>query len=144
MNLFDAMALSCQPSLLIADEPTTALDTTVQKAILDLLQEIKEQDGLSMLFISHDLSVVADVADQVAVMMDGQIVENGPIRQILNQPGHAYTRGLLACRPSLHRKMHRLPTIESLNDPPAAKVRQVTPAETEPRRARPARRIRHA
>lgn len=131
-----AMALSCQPALLIADEPTTALDTTVQKAILDLLQEIKEQDGLSMLFISHDLSVVADVADQVAVMMDGQIVENGPIRQILNQPGHAYTRGLLACRPSLHRKMHRLPTIESLNDPPLAKVRQVTPAETEQRRAR--------
>ena len=107
-----AMALSCNPEILIADEPTTALDVTVQKAILDLLLELKEQDGLSMLFISHDLGVIAEVADRVAVMFQGELVETGSVEQILKSPAHPYTKGLLACRPSLHKKVHRLATIE--------------------------------
>lgn len=107
-----AMALAGQPRLLIADEPTTALDVTVQKAILDLLLDLREANGLAMLFISHDLGVVSAVADRVAVMRHGAIVETGSARQVLTEPQHPYTQGLLACRPSLHRRLHRLPTVQ--------------------------------
>jgi len=94
-----AMALACQPLLLIADEPTTALDVTIQAEILDLLQEMKERFHLALLLITHDLGVVAGHVDRVAVMYAGRIVEEGPMRQIFRSPAHPYTRGLLASIP---------------------------------------------
>ena len=94
-----AMALACRPSLVIADEPTTALDVTIQAQILDLLREMKAAFNLSLLLITHDLGVIAETADRVAVMYAGRIVEEGPVRAIFNQPGHPYTRGLLASMP---------------------------------------------
>jgi oligopeptide/dipeptide ABC transporter ATP-binding protein len=94
-----AMALSCRPSLVIADEPTTALDVTIQAEILDLLREQKAALGLSLLLITHDLGVIADTADRVAVMYAGRIVETGPVRDIFRRPQHPYTRGLLASMP---------------------------------------------
>ena len=96
-----AMALINKPRLLIADEPTTALDVTVQAQILALLKQLKIEHNLSMLFISHDLAVVAQVADRVAVMRHGEIVEQGNVMQVLTRPQHAYTRGLLASAPSM-------------------------------------------
>jgi peptide/nickel transport system ATP-binding protein len=96
-----AMALICKPRLLIADEPTTALDVTVQAQILALLKKLKGEHNLSMLFISHDLAVVAQVADRVAVMRRGEIVEQGSVAQVLTQPHHAYTRSLLASAPTM-------------------------------------------
>jgi peptide/nickel transport system ATP-binding protein len=106
-----AMAMSCNPDLLIADEPTTALDVTVQKAILELMQELRAETGLSMMFISHDLGVISEICDRVLVMHQGKIVEEGPVKQILENPIHPYTKGLVACRPSLKRKLWRLPTV---------------------------------
>ncbi|NEO52208.1 MAG: ABC transporter ATP-binding protein [Okeania sp. SIO3B5] len=106
-----AMAISCSPTLLIADEPTTALDVTVQARILELLRELGERRGMSVIFISHDLGVMAEVADTVAVMYQGKIVEFGEIGQIFTQPQHPYTKGLLACRPPLDGKILRLPTV---------------------------------
>ena len=97
-----AMALSCQPSLVIADEPTTALDVTIQAEILDLLREMKSALDLSLLLITHDLGVIAETADRVAVMYAGRIVETGPVRDIFRRPGHPYTRGLLASMPGGH------------------------------------------
>jgi oligopeptide/dipeptide ABC transporter ATP-binding protein len=94
-----AMALACQPALVIADEPTTALDVTIQAEILDLLREMKSALGLSLLLITHDLGVIAETADRVAVMYAGRIVETGPAREIFGNPGHPYTRGLLASMP---------------------------------------------
>jgi peptide/nickel transport system ATP-binding protein len=94
-----AIALACKPSLLIADEPTTALDVTIQAQILDLLREMKTAFNLALLLITHDLGVVAETADRVAVMYAGRIVEEGPVRTIFRQPGHPYTRGLLASIP---------------------------------------------
>jgi oligopeptide/dipeptide ABC transporter ATP-binding protein len=94
-----AMALACQPSLVIADEPTTALDVTIQAEILDLLREMKAALRLSMLLITHDLGVVAETADRVAVMYAGRIVETGPVREVFRSPAHPYTRGLLASTP---------------------------------------------
>jgi peptide/nickel transport system ATP-binding protein len=96
-----AMALINKPRLLIADEPTTALDVTVQAQILALLKALKIQHNLSMLFISHDLAVVAQVADRVAVMRHGEIVEQGSVMQVLTRPQHAYTRSLLASAPTM-------------------------------------------
>jgi len=96
-----AMALINNPRLLIADEPTTALDVTVQAQVLDLLRSLQQQYGLAMLFISHDLAVVGQVASRVAVMRAGQIVESGPSAQVLSAPVHAYTRSLLAAVPTL-------------------------------------------
>jgi oligopeptide/dipeptide ABC transporter ATP-binding protein len=97
-----AMALACQPSLVIADEPTTALDVTIQAEILDLLREMKSALNLALLLITHDLGVIAETADRVAVMYAGRIVETGPVRQIFRSPGHPYTRGLLASMPGGH------------------------------------------
>jgi len=106
-----AIAISCNPALLIADEPTTALDVTVQKTILNLLRDLCQARGMSMLFITHDLGVVAETADQVAVMYQGNIVESGDIRSIFSNPQHPYTKGLLACRPRLDQTLTYLPTV---------------------------------
>jgi oligopeptide/dipeptide ABC transporter ATP-binding protein len=100
-----AMALAPGPKLLIADEPTTALDVTVQKQILDLLDRLRRELKLGLLFITHDLGVVANVADRVAVMYAGHIVEEGPVRKVLTSPQHPYTQGLLAASPSLKPKV---------------------------------------
>ena len=94
-----AMAIACQPSLVIADEPTTALDVTIQAQVLDLLREMKKTFNLSLLLITHDLGIIAETADRVAVMYAGRIVESGPVRAILRNPQHPYTRGLLASIP---------------------------------------------
>ncbi len=107
-----AMALSCRPSILIADEPTTALDVTVQQNILKLLKELQQEFQMAMIFISHDLSVIREVADKILVMKKGEVVESGSAAAIFHSPQHPYTRGLLACRPSLAYKLRRLPTIE--------------------------------
>jgi oligopeptide/dipeptide ABC transporter ATP-binding protein len=105
-----AMALAARPRLLIADEPTTALDVTVQKEILQLLQKLRRQLGLGLLFITHDLGVVAQVADRVAVLYAGRIVEEGPAKELLLQPAHPYTQGLLAASPRLERgKLRPIP-----------------------------------
>ena len=107
-----AMALSCRPTLLIADEPTTALDVTVQKGILELLNDLKTEYQLSILFISHDLGVIGAVADRILVMKDGKIVERGMVKSIFENAQHPYTQGLLACRPALNQHRRRLPTVE--------------------------------
>ena len=106
-----AMAISCNPALLIADEPTTALDVTVQATILDLLRELRDRRGMSMLFITHDLGIIAEIADVVAVMYQGKIVEYGSVWQIFSNPQHPYTKGLLACRPRLDQPLKYLPTV---------------------------------
>lgn len=106
-----AMAMSCNPSLLIADEPTTALDVTVQKTILQLIKELQQENGMGVLFITHDLGVVHDIADKVVVMYKGKIVEQGTVEDIFQQPQHPYTKALLACRPALQPKGKRLPVV---------------------------------
>ena len=106
-----AMAISCNPSLLIADEPTTALDVTVQKTILQLIKELQLQMGLGVIFITHDLSMVSEIADSVIVMYQGEIVEQGIASEVLQNPKHPYTKALMACRPSLHPKGERLPVV---------------------------------
>jgi peptide/nickel transport system ATP-binding protein len=106
-----AMAMSCNPALLICDEPTTALDVTVQKNILQLIRELQLQNDMGVIFITHDLGVVAEIADRVAVMYRGEIVEQGPAAAIFNHPSHPYTKALLACRPALHEKGERLPVV---------------------------------
>jgi len=106
-----AMALSCQPKLLIADEPTTALDVTIQDEILKLLREIQNEMGMAVMLITHDLGVVAGLADRVMVMYAGRVVEQGPIGSILRQMRHPYTRGLVTSIPSLEERKKRLPAI---------------------------------
>ncbi len=106
-----AMALSCNPEILIADEPTTALDVTVQKSILELLLRLKNERNSSLIFISHDLGVIREVADEVLVMYKGQIVEQAETEQIFINPQHPYTKGLLACRPSPRFQLKKLPVI---------------------------------
>ena len=96
-----AIALACQPPLVIADEPTTALDVTIQAQILELLRDLKARFNLSVLLITHDFGVIAEMADRVAVMYKGKIVEHGPVRQILREPAHEYTRNLLAAVPGM-------------------------------------------
>jgi peptide/nickel transport system ATP-binding protein len=105
------MAISCNPALLIADEPTTALDVTVQATILDLLRELRDRRGMSLIFITHDLGIIAEIADQVAVMYQGKIVEAGPVWDIFSTPQHPYTKGLLACRPRPDQRLRLLPTV---------------------------------
>ncbi|HMK03493.1 MAG TPA: ABC transporter ATP-binding protein [Ferruginibacter sp.] len=106
-----AMAMSCDPSLLIADEPTTALDVTVQKTILELVKELQQQNNMGVIFITHDLGVVADIADKILVMYKGEIVEQGAAKDILHSPQHPYTKALLACRPAGQPKGKRLPVV---------------------------------
>ena len=106
-----AMALACNPELLIADEPTTALDVTIQRQILELLVKLQQERGMSILFISHDLGVIAEIADEVAVMYRGKLVEYGPVEKIFLSPQHPYTKGLLACRPRLDTPYRLLPTV---------------------------------
>lgn len=106
-----AMAISCNPALLIADEPTTALDVTVQATILDLLRDLRDRRGMSIMFITHDLGIIAEIADFVAVMYQGKVVESGPVWQIFSNPQHPYTKGLLTCRPRLDRRLRHLPTV---------------------------------
>ena len=107
-----AMAISCNPTILIADEPTTALDVTVQKGILELLKSLCKDNNIAMIFISHDLGVINEVADNILVMYQGKVVEKGEKEQILYHPQDPYTKGLLACRPPLHIKLDRLPTVK--------------------------------
>lgn len=106
-----AMAMSCQPNLLIADEPTTALDVSVQKNILLLLKQLQQQTNMGIIFITHDLGVVAEIAHKVAVLYKGRLVEHGEVKQIFSNPTHAYTKALLACRPVLYSKETILPTV---------------------------------
>ncbi len=111
-----AMALVSNPRVLIADEPTTALDVTVQKEILKLLKELQRENGMGMIFITHDLGVVSEIADDVIVMNKGEIVEKGTTHDILNNPQHPYTKGLIACRPPLDYRLERLPVVKEFLD----------------------------
>ncbi|GAB5400671.1 MAG: ABC transporter ATP-binding protein [Aureisphaera sp.] len=111
-----AMAIACKPKLLIADEPTTALDVTVQKEIIELLKDIQKDTGMSLIFISHDLNLVSQIADRVVVMYKGEIVEEGSVYSIFKLPKADYTKALLASRPSMEKRFKTLPTIASLKD----------------------------
>ncbi|HTF80653.1 MAG TPA: ABC transporter ATP-binding protein, partial [Cytophagales bacterium] len=111
-----AMALSCNPKVLIADEPTTALDVTVQATVLELLNHLRDEYGMSIIFITHDLGVIAEFADRVLVMYRGKQVEEGRVVDIFNDAKHPYTRGLLACRPRLEVKLKRLPVVSDFMD----------------------------
>jgi len=135
-----AMALAGNPSLLIADEPTTALDVTVQKKILDLLDEIRRNRGMSMLFISHDLGVIRQICENAMVMYQGEVVESGRVDDLFDNPQHPYTRGLISCRPMLGSRPVRLPTLADFLSPgpyaeepePGLTISQVTHAEEIP------------
>ena len=107
-----AMAMSCHPDILIADEPTTALDVTVQKGILELIKKLQQKHGMSVIFITHDLGVVAEIADEIIVLYKGTIVEQGKVEPIFKAPQHPYTKGLLACRPPLNVRLKVLPTVD--------------------------------
>jgi peptide/nickel transport system ATP-binding protein len=122
-----AMAISCGPKILIADEPTTALDVTIQKQILELLKRLQADMDMTVLFITHDLGVVADIADRVGVMRYGELLEQGRTAQIFAKPNHPYTKGLIACRPPLTAKPRRLATINDFIDP------QGQPTEPDPK-----------
>jgi len=106
-----AIAMCCEPALLICDEPTTALDVTVQKTILQLIKELQQQSNMGVIFITHDLGVVAEIADRALVMYKGEIVEQNTVKEIFNHPQHPYTKALLACRPVNHRRGERLPVV---------------------------------
>lgn len=126
-----AMAMSCNPQLLIADEPTTALDVTVQKTILELMNDLQKKHNMSIVFITHDLGVIAEVADKVLVMYKGKIVEQGSVYEIFSNPRHPYTKGLLACRPPLNKPLKKLATISDFmqvdeNDQITAKAASVS------------------
>ncbi|MEY3842625.1 MAG: hypothetical protein RIR80_196, partial [Bacteroidota bacterium] len=113
-----AMALSCDPALLIADEPTTALDVTVQKNIIELLKRIRDERNMSMIFISHDLGVISEIADEVMVMYRGNILEHKSVIDIFKQPENPYTVGLLACKPNMNLQLKRLPTVSDFMNHP--------------------------
>jgi len=121
-----AMALACRPRLLIADEPTTALDVTVQRQIMELLQQLQREREMAMLFITHDLGVVGEMADQAIVMRHGQVLEAAPVARIFTDPQHPYTRALLACRPGLVPPGQRLQTVDDMLS--GASATQVAPA----------------
>jgi peptide/nickel transport system ATP-binding protein len=117
-----AIAIACEPKLLIADEPTTALDVTIQKQILELIADLQKRRHMSVLFITHDLALVGEIADYVVVMREGEIREKGKVEQIFEAPQDAYTRALLLCRPQLTRRPSRLPVIDDFMNPgPAAR-----------------------
>ncbi len=121
-----AMAISCNPDILIADEPTTALDVTVQKTILELMMQLQQEDDMGILFITHDLGVIAELADKVVVMYKGKIVEQGNVMDIFMNPQHPYTKGLLACRPPLNKKLHWLPTVSDFMTVDASEIMHET------------------
>jgi peptide/nickel transport system ATP-binding protein len=123
-----AMAIGCEPDLLICDEPTTALDVTIQKQVLDLMQDLQKKYQMSMLFITHDLGVIADIADHVVVMYRGDIVEKAATEEIFMRPQHPYTKGLLACRPPLEKHPRRLVTVSDFMD---AEGKEKTPPRVE-------------
>lgn len=131
-----AMAMSCNPRILLADEPTTALDVSVQKTILDLMNDLKQEFQMSKLFITHDLGVMAEIADRVLVMYQGKIVEQGRVADLFQNPQHPYTQGLLACRPSLEYRLKRLPLVsdflsqEKTDFAKTIKDRKIKPQET--------------
>ncbi|UOD27507.1 ABC transporter ATP-binding protein [Massilia violaceinigra] len=122
-----AMAIACEPALLIADEPTTALDVTIQKQIMALIARLQKERAMSVLFITHDLGLVSEIADQVIVMRHGEVREQGPVRQVLDHPADSYTRALLHCRPRLDQRPLRLPVLEDYLDgrEPAAGAQRV-------------------
>jgi len=109
-----AMAIACRPKILIADEPTTALDVTVQKDIIALLKELQVQNNMSVIFITHDLALISEIADRVLVMYNGSIVEQNTVEAIFKSPQHDYTKALIASRPSLNKRLRQLPTIEGI------------------------------
>ncbi|MDF3127698.1 ABC transporter ATP-binding protein [Kiritimatiellaeota bacterium B1221] len=109
-----AMAMISEPEILIADEPTTALDVTVQRQILNLIRDLQKKTGMSLILISHDLAVVASICDRIAVMRHGVMVEQGNSKEVLSNPQHPYTRGLLECNPALHEPGSRLTTLEEM------------------------------
>lgn len=135
-----AMAISCNPILLIADEPTTALDVTIQKNILELIKELQLQNDMAVLLITHDLGIVADIADKIAVLLRGEIVEQGIASSILQNPQHPYTKALLACRPAVHSRGERLPVVSDFltgkqqpsSDPVAIKSKNPIIADRQP------------
>jgi len=129
-----AMAMCCKPSLLICDEPTTALDVTVQKNILQLIKELQEEQKMGVIFITHDLGVVSEIADKIAVMYQGRIVETNSVKEIFENPQHPYTKGLLACRPIFHKKGERLPVVsdffETTDNRPQTTIKPTKPDST--------------
>lgn len=128
-----AMAMSCKPDLLICDEPTTALDVTVQKSILSLIKELQAENNMGVIFITHDLGIVKEIADRVLVLYKGSIVEEGNTATIFAQPKHPYTKALLSCRPALHPKGKRLPIVSDfmeLNEDGEMIAKEFAPAET--------------
>ncbi len=129
-RLMIAMAMANEPELLIADEPTTALDVSVQKTILDLLKELQVTYQTSVLIITHDLGIVADIADELAVLYQGKLVESGPAQQIIQNPQHAYTKALLACRPSLTQRAEWLPSVADFLQSDQEPVINLVSAET--------------
>lgn len=124
-----AMAMSCEPSLLIADEPTTALDVTVQSKILEMMRQLRDEKNMSIIFITHDLAIIAEIADRVLVMYHGKIVEQGTVWDIFSNPQHPYTKGLLACRPRLDIKLKVLPIVSDFMDVDA--LGKITEKETQ-------------
>ena len=117
-----AMALACQPQILIADEPTTALDVTIQAQILDLIRELNESMGTSVVFITHDLGVVSELCDTVIVMYTGHIVEQAPVKELFESPKHPYTKGLLNAIPKITRERNPLETIEGMVPNPTERI----------------------
>ncbi len=126
-----AMAIACNPSLLIADEPTTALDVTVQKSIIELMNTLQQDHNMGIIFISHDLGVVGQIASHASVMLEGKVVEFDTIRSIFTAAKHPYTRALLACRPGLKGRMEKLPVVKDFLEAPAAEGSQKEPGESE-------------
>ncbi|WP_154222584.1 ABC transporter ATP-binding protein [Marinicella rhabdoformis] len=127
-----AMAIACEPELLICDEPTTALDVTIQKQVLELLLDLQKDMGMSMLFITHDLGVIADLADDVVVMYRSQLVEKNTTENIFKFPAHPYTKGLLACRPQLGANPERLLTVSDFMSKDAGKEKTIAPERLKP------------
>jgi peptide/nickel transport system ATP-binding protein len=125
-----AMAMSGRPSLLICDEPTTALDVTVQKTILQLIRQLQQTEDMGVIFITHDLGVVAEIADRALVLYKGSIVEQGPVQELFHHPKHPYTKGLLNCRPALHVKGERLPVVSDYLEPAGAAQAEGEPGLT--------------
>jgi peptide/nickel transport system ATP-binding protein len=130
-----ALAMCCNPDLLICDEPTTALDVTVQKTILELIRELKTEENIGVIFITHDLAVVSEIADRVAIMYKGELIEENSRREIFFHPQHPYTKALLACRPALHPKGERLPVVadflDSKKETPGITEKKIIPIEND-------------